>query len=99
MEVAFRIQAGHCVWHVHIPGLMKTPTRSHRAFVAPSLSPLPCTRGRGVGGEGAWSVQKRRVFAGDSNPLTLAFSPEYRGEGRGAYTCPSPLYSGERGRG
>ena len=37
------------------------------------FSPLPCTRGRGVGGEG--------VPSGEDSPLTPTLSPEYRGEG------------------
>src|SRR5437660_5408244 len=37
------------------------------------FSPLPCTRGRGVGGEGCLWMK--------ASPLTPTLSPEYRGEG------------------
>src|SRR5438128_10294161 len=37
------------------------------------FSPLPCTRGRGVGGEG--------MPSGEDSPLTPTLSPEYMGEG------------------
>src|SRR5260370_6079005 len=125
--------------------------------IAPSVSPLPCTRARGVGGEGgrvsartssfregcypphpcpsppstrergkrnrsrlrsplspvlggegsgvrgAGSVQERRVFARDAIPLTPAPLPRVQGRGESAtdraFGLPSPLYSGERGRG
>src|SRR5258708_4600796 len=63
------------------PVLMKTPTSFHPNLIAPSISPLPCTRGRGVGGEGASSAQECRVSRGILTPSPLPLSPEYRGEG------------------
>ncbi len=69
------------------------PTHNHLPEVASfSFSPLPCTRGRGVGGEGAapcWGLPQP--------PHPQPLSPEYRGEGRkttgpisGACLCVGP---------
>src|SRR5258707_4038340 len=80
--------------------LMKTPTSFHPNLLAPSISALPCTRGRGVGREGAWSAQECRVPRGILTPSPLPLSPEYRGEGTAQQIAPSisPLPC-TRGRG
>src|ERR1035438_6717394 len=47
------------------------------------FSPLPCTRGRGVGGDGGpYPTPRQKSPARDSEPpLPQPLSPEYRGEG------------------
>ena len=60
-------------------------------------SPLPCTRGRGAGGEGDWPLLQ-------PGPLTPTLSPEYRGEGehcapRSITGVFSPFFRSEHNRG
>src|SRR5260221_4983181 len=70
-----------------LAGLMKTKedfailvSATFQRSVAPS--PLPCTRGRGVGVRGLESLAKRDIFAPTMPPHPRPLSPEYRGEGR-----------------
>src|SRR5258708_29485033 len=57
---------------------MKTPGTSHPIFIAPSVSPLPCTRGRGVVGglmKTKEGVHPRIVALGLPSPPPWAQKP------------------------